>query len=399
MKMNRREWVRRQADPRFAVFETVSYSRSTGGDMIRFRWGEEADDIFGSLSLAYSTDHGRTWEEGAEWPAGEKRPEGVHREYWMPPVTVGGRLLLLGASGVFRNDHALDGMTQYVPRYRVSDDGGRTWAVDEPVIQAGPGLDAAHPFPDVWVGRNSVMPANVPIVLKDGRVLVPCNVTVLDPEGRYFCPPGAYTYTAAGVLEGRWQADGRLAWKLAEPVRIKPEQSLRGAIEPTLAEMPDGRILMVLRANAGSVDPNSGFKWFSLSGDHGRTWSRPWPWTFSDGTPFFSPSSISLLTRHSSGDWFWIGNICPDSPSGNSPRYPLVIGRVDPLTLRLEMESLDVIDTRQEGDTERLQLSNFALYEDRQTGDMVLRLTRRDGGESGGAEPIQASVMAYTFDL
>jgi hypothetical protein len=63
------------------------------------------------------------------------------------------------------------------------------------------------------------------------------------------------------------------------------------------------------------------------------------------------------------------------------------------------MESLDVIDTRQEGDTERLQLSNFALYEDRQTGDMVLRLTRRDGGESGGAEPIQASVMAYTFDL
>ncbi len=399
MKLNRVEQVRPQTDPRFAVFESAAYCRATGLDMIRFRWDEEADDIFGTLSLAFSPDNGRTWEDGPAWPAGEKRGEGTCREYWTLPVAVGDRLLLTGAAGVFRRDHALDGMTCYAPRYKISLDGGRTWAIDEPIIQADSECTAEHPFPDVWVGRNSVMPANPPLVLKDGRVLVPCNVTVLDGEGALFCPPGVYTYTAAGVLEGRWQVDGRLSWKLLSLVRIKPEQSLRGAIEPTLAEMPDGRILMVMRANAGTLDPQSGYKWFCVSGDKGRTWGRPWPWTFSDGSVFFSPSSISQLFRHSSGDWYWIGNICPDAPEGNNPRYPLVIGRVDPLTLRPEMESLDVIDTRRDGDSETLQLSNFSLYEDRQTGDLILRLTRWNGGTSGGKDPIQAPVIAYTFDL
>jgi hypothetical protein len=389
-----------QDDPFHAVFETVAYASHTGPEMIRFRWREETDDIFGAVTVAFSRDHGDTWCDEQTWPSGEKREAGVYRQYWGLPVAVGNRLLLVGADGVFRRDHALDGMTQYAPRYRVSADGGRTWNVDEPIVQTGRDLDASHPFPNVWLGRNAVMPANPPLVLRDGRVLVPCNVTVLGEDGAYVCPPGAYTYTAAGILEGRWQGDGRLEWTMREPVRIKPEQSLRGVIEPTLAEMPDGRILMVLRANAGSADPQSGWKWFCTSGDKGKTWSRPWPWTFSDGTPFYSPSSISQLFRHSSGEWYWIGNICPDPPQGNGPRHPLVIGRVDPVTLRLDGESLGVIDTVRDGDTEGLQLSNFTLVEDRRTGDVILRLTRLDGGgASGGTEPIRASVVAYTLDL
>lgn len=399
MKLNRMEWVRRQDDPRFAVFESVSYAKGRGADMIRLRWSEEGDDLFSPFALAFSPDNGRTWEEGPVWPSGEKTADGTRRAYWMQPVAVGDLLVLVGADGVFARDHALDGMTRYTPRYKVSRDGGRTWFVDEPVVQEAPGLDAAHPFPGVWLGRNSVMPANTPLVLKDGRVLVPCNVTVLGEDGNYFAPPGAYTYTAAGVLEGRWRPDGRLSWRLMDLVRIKPEQSLRGAIEPTLAEMPDGRILMVLRANAGTADSNAGYKWFSVSPDGGRTWTRPWPWTFSDGEAFYSPSSISQLFRLSTGDWYWLGNISPEPPSGNGPRYPLLVGRVDPLTLRLEMNSLGVIDTRREEDSEKLQLSNFTVFEDRETGDVVLRLTRLDGGPRDGQGAIRGSVVAYTFDL
>ncbi len=388
-----------QPDPFHAVFETVAYASGVGPEMIRFRWREEKDDIFGAVAVAFSRDHGASWADEQTWPSGERRADGVYRQYWGVPVAVGNRLVLVGADGVFRNDHALDGMTQYAPRCRVSEDGGRTWLVDEPILQTGPEFDASHPFPNVWTGRNSVMPANTPLVLRDGRVLIPCNVTTLGEDGTYFCPPGAYTYTAAGVLEGLWRGDGQLEWTLRGPVRLKPEQSIRGAIEPTLAEMPDGRILMVLRANPGTTDPQSGWKWFCTSADKGKSWSRPWPWTFSDGTPFYSPSSISQLFRHSSGACYWIGNISPDPPAGNGPRYPLVIGRVDPATLRLEMESLEVIDTKRDEDSEALQLSNFTLYEDRQTGDTVLRMTRWDGGASGGSEPIQASVMAYTLDL
>jgi hypothetical protein len=354
MKLNRVEQVYAQADPRFAAFETVAYSRARGAEMIRFRWSGESSPGAAAVSLAFSTDNGRAWEPGPG-PGGES---GVS------PVAVGPRLVLVGGAG----PGAL--------RCRLSEDGGRTWAVDEPV--APEGADASLSF----------SPSNTPLALKDGRVLVPCTVAEAGDSG---C-------AAAGVLEGRWQGDGRLTWKRLPPVRIKPGQSQGGVREPALAEMPDGRILMVMAAGAGAADPNAGYKWFSVSSDGGRSWGRPWPWTFSDGSPFYSPGSASRLFRHSSGEWYWIGIICPDAPREDRPGYPLVIGRVDPASLRLEMETLDVIDTRREGDTDQLDLSHFSLYEDRQTADVVLRLTRRDGAAGGGG-PVQAPVMAYTFDL
>jgi hypothetical protein len=356
--------------------------------MIRFRWSEVADGLFGPLSLAFSPDHGRTWEEGPVWPAGDKRAAGTTRECWAAPVAVGDHLLLLGAAGVFPRDQAQDALAYSAPRYKVSGDGGRTWDLDEPAVQAEAGFDEDHPFPEVWIGRNTVLPGHAPLVLKDGRVLAPCTVSM----------PDSAESSSAAVLEGRWEGDGRLSWRLLNRVGIKPAQSRRGALDPTLAEMPDGRLLMVIQADAGSADPNAGYAWFSISGDGGRNWGRPWPWTFADGSPFFSPCSRSRLFRHSSGDWYWIGNVCPEPPQGDNPRYPLVIGRVDPLTLRLQMETLDVIDTRSDEDSEQVDLSCFSLYEDRRTGDMVLRMTRRDGGP-GGQAPLRAPVMAYTFDL
>ncbi len=388
-----------QADPFHAVFERVAYARFEGPEMIRARGQLDADERPGHLTVEFSRDHGATWGDAQTWPSGEKRPEGDFRQDWGIPVPVGDRLLLVGYDGFFRNDQPLDGVTQTTPRYRVSEDGGRTWAVEDPIVQTGPQFNEAHPFPGVWKGKNAVIPSNVPLIARGGRVLAPCNVTTLGEDDRYFCPAGASSFTAAGVLEGTWRVDGRIDWKLLETVRLKPEQSLRGAIDPTLAEMPDGRILMVMRANSGANDPGAGYKWFSVSSNGGRDWSRPWPWTFSDGTAFYSPSSSSQLFRHSSGAWYWIGNICPESPQGDHPRYPLVIGRLDPASLRLDLESLEVIDTRCEGDSEKLQLSNFTLYEDRLTADVVLRLTRWDGGASGGSEPLKASVVAYTLDL
>ena len=68
------------------------------------------------------------------------------------------------------------------------------------------------------------------------------------------------------------------------------------------------------------------YRWASWSKDGGRTWTAPEPWTYEDGTNFFSPSSCSQLVPHSSGRLFWIGNIAPTNAEGNRPRYPLVIG-------------------------------------------------------------------------
>lgn len=60
-----------------------------------------------------------------------------------------------------------------------------------------------------------------------------------------------------------------------------PAASTRGTIEPTLAEMPDGRILMVMRgSNGGSKDPEfkiPGYRWHSVSSDGGYHWTKPQP--------------------------------------------------------------------------------------------------------------------------
>jgi hypothetical protein len=102
----------------------------------------------------------------------------------------------------------------------------------------------------------------------------------------------------------------------------------------------------------------------------------PAPWTYTDGDAFYSPSACSQLLRHSTGALYWIGNIAPHNPNSNSPRYPLVIGEVDHVTGLLLRDSVSAIDDRQSGEDAALTLSNFYAREDRETGEIVLHLSR-----------------------
>ncbi|MBA2117662.1 sialidase family protein [Bremerella alba] len=269
----------------------------------------------------------------------------------------------------------------YYLRYRVSEDGGRTWLCDDPIVEEGAKYDAKHPFDDLWIGKNAVYLGDngcAPIVTQSGRVLVPAQMTIVDDQGNLVKPPKAHTYTEAVVLQGQWQKDGRLAWTSSERVAGDVSQTCRGLIEPTIVQAPDGRILMVMRGS-NSHDPNvPASKWMSFSEDEGQTWSHPQRWTYDDGTPFYSPSSMSVLMRHSSGRMFWIGNITPENASGNLPRFPLVLGEVDPQSLMLIRSSTVIIDqkTPPDADRGRLDLSHVHLMEDRKSGELILTYPR-----------------------
>jgi hypothetical protein len=121
-----------------------------------------------------------------------------------------------------------------------------------------------------------------------------------------------------------------------------------------------------------------GCKWFSISADGGLTWSKPEPWVYDDGGAFFSPSSMSALFRHSTGRIFWVGNLVPDNPQGNSPRHPLVIGEVDRKTLRLLRSSVLTLDREEPGDKTqgRLDLSHVHLIEDRENKEIIVTYPR-----------------------
>jgi hypothetical protein len=264
----------------------------------------------------------------------------------------------------------------YYLRYRVSTDGGRTYLFDEPIVQKG--HTPENPFDNVYRGKNGIFIGDVgshPLRTRTGRILVPAQACKVGPDGKLANPGGGWTYTDVIIIIGKWVKDNRLEWEISQPIEGDPARSTRGMIEPTLAELPDGRLLCVMRgSNGGAKDPEfklPSYRWFSVSKDGGYHWTKPEPWTYTDGSPFFSPSSMSQLLKHSSGRYFWIGNLSESSCQGNNPRYPLVIGEVHRKSLRLVKDSLLVIDSRQP-DEPGVNLSHWWGFEDRDTKEVVV---------------------------
>jgi hypothetical protein len=365
-----------------AVCGAAYYTRPSGGDLIGYHVYATRSDTVDVQYLRYSADNGRTWSAPVERATGAPQAGGGMlrrhpRGGYVDPQT--GLYFSIWTEGVLPSDNPLEGLKRWILRYAVSADGGRTNAVEEQIVHAGAEYDPAHPLPGVWVGKNSVMLGDLtcrPVTLADGTLLVPCQLTLLGPDGEYYNPGGGYTYHAAAVLRGRWRPDRRLEWTLSSLVTGDAARTTRGLIEPTIAPLDDGRILMVMRGS-NDVQPHlPGYKWRAFSADGGQTWTPPEPWTCADGGHFHSPSSCSQLLRHSNGALLWLGNLCAANPHGNAPRYPFVVGAVDRRGGGLLRDSVAAIDDRAPDESERLTLSNFYAREDRETGHILLYLTR-----------------------
>lgn len=363
-----------------AAYENAYYLSASGGAMIRFRVMEIRSDIYDHCRVAYSTDDGRSWSDDYPYQVSWQTPAGVVRKGFGWPVADPrtGRLIALSTTSLLPSDKCLEALSYSFPTYRVSEDGGITWLFEERIIQEGNGEDYSpqHPMQSVWVGRNAVHFSNTPFFSSSGKLIVPVQITRLNPDGTLFCPPGAYSYHEMLVLIGSWREDDRLSWEIGDKVIMEPNVSTRGAIEGAVAEMPDGRFLMVMRgSNSGNLSL-PGHKWYCTSADGCRTWSDVQPWAYTDGERFHSPGSYSTIVKHSNGQYYWVGNICEENPKGNGPDYPVVIGEIDCQSLMLRRESLMEIDTYREDDPAPVHLRNFGIHEERSTGNLAMRMTR-----------------------
>jgi hypothetical protein len=354
------------------------YTQTAGQELMATKCVELQNDFYEDFQQAFSADNGKTW---SPWESmgfsSTSTPQGVrHREpmaNWVDPHN--GRMIQFVLDGVMPNNTATDGYSHWTIHYRVSTNAGRSYAVDQQVIQAG-NYTPDNPLQGVIVGQNAAMigaTTCLPIRTQQNKVLVPVQIT--RSAGGFF---------DSAVLVGTWNderigaTDKTIRWNLSERVTIESTLSSRGLFEPTIAEMSTDQILMIMRGSNSGISAD-GRRWSSISSDGGQTWSTAAPWTYTDGSPFFSPSSCSQLIKHSNGKTYWIGNISPDNSNGNDPRYPLVIGEVDAESLLFVKDSVVTIDTVQAGDSGSLQLSNFIAREDRLTGDIVLDLTRYPG--------------------
>ena len=323
-----------------------------------------------------SEDNGRTWSDFEPLPQYNTERDGV-RLHW-----AGGPGSYDPASKVtvsiwLRQPH-FNGRYHNHCFARVSRDRGLTWG--EPTLlryEEGDDFDADDPLKDSFLRHNQAYPGQ--------DILFHSNGTLIHAVAHANAPNDPDNDKRAWRLGslcfvGKWDPDAQdYRWTAGKRVEISPEVSSRGLMEPSLAELKDGRVLVIWRGSNAHLDPTKapGRKWYSVSSDGGMTLSEPQELKYDDGSRFYSPSSIHRLIRHSvSGKLYWIGNTCAGRTSGNSPRYPLVIAEVDEAIPALKRKTVTLIDDRQEGESAALQLSNFSLLENRETHVLELYLTR-----------------------
>lgn len=281
--------------------------------------------------------------------------------------------------------------------YQISRDAGRTWEPRQQIIEKGDEFDERHWARDVWYGRSSlVMEGRRPHRLPDGTIVVPCYLwptdehmaRIFEAEGR---PPelrdDAKYFVQSVCLLARWREDLRgLDWQSGGPVHLPggyTHAGTCGSDEPTVAFLDDGRWLAVLRTSTSHVQEFRErnvplVRMCAVSTDAGRTWPETRPLTFDDGAPVYSPSAYSEFIRSSrTGRWYWIGNIL-EQPTygGGDPRRPLQIVELDREALCLKRDTVTVIEDKTADDLEWVRFSNFRVYEERDSGDFVLLMTK-----------------------
>lgn len=202
-----------------------------------------------------------------------------------------------------------------------------------------------------------------------------------------------------GVLIGAAVGKGRRTWTAGSMVPFDGDAVTRGLSESAIAEIYDGRLAMVARgSNAGRPDL-PGCKWLSFSEDCGRSWSYAQPLTYDDGAPFESSATGSALFRSTlDRNLYWIGNPCVEGmrANGNWPRTPLAIAQVLEGPFAIKRASLFTVD-RAPDDNPHVQHSNFKFYQDHETGEVVIYLTRY--GERGTANNTWLNADLYEYRI
>lgn len=292
--------------------------------------------------------------------------------------------------------------------YQLSDDDGWTWGkAHQFKYENGPDFD-----PDSWGNqeyyRTNEMYIGEAIALSNGTVIVSATVPVQyrDEEDEKFPSifPNDYRdgcVAGAMCFIGKWnKARQDYDWAKSNSIFLPRRKSTRGLMELNLSELSNGNLLMIMRGSNTGLDPLKypSRRWFSLSRDGGLSWSEIKDMRYDTGEQFYSPSSIAKTIRSSkTGKLYWVGNITEVPPKANSPRYPLQIVEVDEEGPSFKKDTVTVIDDRDpEKDSEHLQVSNFSLFENRETYDMEMYMIRL-GERGGGADVWTADAYKYTL--
>ncbi|MBW1769612.1 MAG: exo-alpha-sialidase [Deltaproteobacteria bacterium] len=403
-----RQLYKAHPKPKVAVNVTRKYV-GPGLELEEMMSWQAASDTPYHPQRRWSSDNGRTWSDFEPLPETISHI-GSARIYWGAGSVAYDSASRKTVSIWLRQTQLGDGRAYNHCFLRISENLGRTWGGPQLLkYEPGADLDPADPLNSDFLNNNQAyFPQNIEL-LRDESLLVAgaaacigddVSLSELNPHNisAYFAPADSRNLGGVNFV-GRWNpGEARYDWTASDVIWAPRHVASRGLMEPSVAELTDGRWLTVYRcSNQNITDHDDGRKRYTLSTEGGTTLSDLMELAYDDGTRFYSPSSIHQLIRHSqTGKLYWIGNISTSPVNGNLPRYPLVIAEVDEVNVALKRDTVTLIDTRRSGESSSLQLSNFSVIENRQTNQFEIMLTRL------GADPSDfwgSDVYRYTLTL
>jgi len=286
--------------------------------------------------------------------------------YWLEPSA--GWLIGFHSTPRFDDEFVKPPRSRFL--FNVSGDGGLSWQTARPIIHTGDGCDAHRWMPQFDPEKNMAQfDQPHPITLDDGTLLFGFTQKMPRYVTRFF--------------RGQWsERDTTMQWEVSQPIGVPVDVSSTGPCEPDLLSLGGQRVLATMRAQGIPAKQVPSSRQCSVSEDGGRTWSRPQPLKYDDGTPVWVPAALSAFQRHpASGRIFWFANIQSQPVYGQLPRYPLTMAEFDPQRMCLKRDSVTVIQdlppgAPPAGDPKQGQLgrrySNFGHYVDRETNEFVI---------------------------
>jgi len=190
-----------------------------------------------------SCDRGKTWSPLERFDVGFPREGKTIGQGPTELLVRGGRATL------FFSTHSKHWANDWRSWCLHSDDSFKTWSKPEPL-------------PGRLQNRTFSRPH---LVTRDGRILLPFQ-HYIGPESDQSKPPleRKFTNPRNGVL---MSSDGGQSWTEYGNIRLTTNDHYFGWAENTLAELADGRIAMLIRA-----DKLGGVLYYAESKDGGRTW-------------------------------------------------------------------------------------------------------------------------------
>jgi len=270
------------------VFIGPGTTQLPNGDILMIApWGSapaEFQELRGVYPLPHfyrSTDNGRSWLEEQRIAMDWKITGTINSGGFSFLRLMDGRLALVG------HRYVPDNKGGGLPIISYSADNGVSWT---PARIVGKEVTTD----DGWYIMNDRLKQ-----LHSGRLLVPVAHAVpgSGPEG---------DLAESGCF---YSDDNGGTWKLSQ--LVLPKGALRGMAEPCVAQLPNGKVLMLARSGTGYLVD-------SWSEDGGATWSPP------KNTALLSPcSSLTLKTLPDGRLIVFYNHAKEDSPGSLFPRCPL----------------------------------------------------------------------------